>query len=178
MHGGNLHEGTSKLLRGGPYTDRRKICFKCHVPEEYAKINPHLMQNGAGDILVVKGKPVCLLCHVIKPDPSKDRELNVKFRADIGFLCWRCHPPMPDSFFGKHFLITPSPKTLKYMKKTEDQDMVTLPLAPRGRITCSTCHNPHQKGVLSYSPAASGAEAPKKLREANMCGACHEIGRP
>src|ERR1700690_2928603 len=70
IHGGPKHEGTPKLLRGGPYADRRTICFKCHAGDEYANINPHEMLDDYGNIKEVKGKSVCLLCHAIQPDPS------------------------------------------------------------------------------------------------------------
>jgi len=175
IHGGPQHEGTLKLLRGGPYADRRTICFNCHTKEQYAKINPHIMRDKAGNNLVVNGKPVCLTCHAIKPDPSLDRESNVRFKADIGFLCWRCHPPMPGTFLGKHYLVQPSYKTIAYMNRPEVQEKFTLPRAPRGRITCSTCHNPHQEGIISFGPAAAGANALHKLRDVNLCEACHDM---
>lgn len=175
IHGGSMHGGTPKFLRGGPYADRRDICFICHETEQYANVNPHIMFDNDGTTLEVKGKPVCLLCHVVKPDPFQDRTANVLFKADIGFLCWRCHPPMPGTFLDKHFLVTPSGKTLSYMQESEDRMKIILPLVPRGRITCSTCHNPHQKGLLSFIEAAKGADAPKKLRTSDMCSACHNF---
>jgi hypothetical protein len=132
------------------------------------------MLDNTGAILEVNGKPVCLLCHAIKPNPEVDRTPDVRFKADVGFLCWRCHPPMPDSFFSKHFLVTPSQKTLDYMQEREAQEMIILPLVPRGRITCSTCHNPHQEGVILHEAAAKGSGTRSRLRLSFMCGACHD----
>jgi predicted CXXCH cytochrome family protein len=175
IHGGYEHTGTPLLLRGGPYAERREICFKCHEKEEYAGINPHVMFGNDGATLEIKGEPVCLLCHAVKPNPFKDRTANVRFKADIAFLCWRCHPPMPGSFLDKHFLVTPSEKTLAYMQAAEVRLEIILPLAPWGRITCSTCHNPHQKGLLTFVEVAKGADAPKKLRTSDMCSACHKL---
>lgn len=175
IHGGPTHEGTPKLLRGGPYADRRTICFKCHNKNRYDEIDPHIMLDNEGAVLEVNGKPVCLLCHAIKPDPAVDRTPDVRFKADVGFLCWRCHPPMPDPFFSKHFLVTPSQRTLDYMQGTEAQKMVILPLVPRGRITCSTCHNPHQKGVILHEAAAKGSGTKGRLRMSPMCYACHNM---
>jgi predicted CXXCH cytochrome family protein len=174
IHGGAGHEGTPKLLRGGPYTeDRRAICFQCHSSERYAAINPHLMLDDNNRFREVNGKPVCLLCHSKMPDPAKDDTSAVRFRADVAFLCWRCHPPMPDPFFSTHFLVSPSAKTLNAMHQTEEQDLVILPIVPRGRITCSTCHNPHQERVIQYGSAAKGADAKSRLRLPSLCKACH-----
>ncbi len=171
-------EGGEKLLRGGPYADRRDICFQCHRAEAYAEIDPHLMLDAKGAVLSVNNKPVCLLCHAMTPDPARDRTGDVRFRADIAFLCWRCHPPMASPrFFREHFLVEPSPSMLRYIEKREAEWKVTIPLVPRDRITCSTCHNPHQKGVIIYGPSAMGADAQSKLRlpSPKLCLVCHDM---
>lgn len=175
IHGGPEHKGAPKLLRGGPYADRRTICFQCHFFEDFAKINPHDMLDSSGNVKEVKGKAVCLTCHTKQPDPEVDWTETVRFRADIGFLCWRCHPPMPGIFFSKHFLVEPSTQTLHNIRETEERLLIILPLVPRGRITCSTCHNPHQKGVIQHEAAAKGADAYAKLRLPSICFACHRI---
>jgi predicted CXXCH cytochrome family protein len=175
IHGGPGKTGTPKLLRGGPYKDRREICFRCHSQERYTAINPHIMLEEGSKYRTVNGKPVCLLCHSIMPDPSKDYTENVRFRADVGFLCWRCHPPMPDPFFSTHFMVKPSEQILNSMRQAEARDTVVLPLVPRGRITCSTCHNPHQKGVIQHEAAAKGADSKGKLRLPSLCVACHPM---
>jgi len=175
IHGGPRHLGSSKLLRGGPFTDRRAICFDCHGKEKFADLNPHNMLDKNGAIRTVKGKPVCLICHEVQPDPNRDAAENVYFRADVGFLCWRCHPSMHGSFFEKHFLVWPSPNTMEYMIKPEVREKFALPLVPRGRINCSTCHNPHQAGVIVDKAAAAGAGAYLKLRDVNICEGCHNI---
>lgn len=176
IHGGPNHKGTRKLLRGGPYADRREICFKCHVRERYSALDPHQMLDNAGNVNEVNGKPVCLVCHLKKPDPAVDWTNDVTFRADIGFLCWRCHPPMPGDFFNQHFLVTPSAETMQNMQTTEERLLVILPLVPRGRITCSTCHNPHQSGVITrHEAAAKGADAINRLRMTSICFGCHRV---
>ena len=170
--------GGAKLLRGGPYDDRREICFLCHSEENFLEINPHVMLDKNGKVLEVDGKPVCLLCHAVKPDPDKDRTEDVRFRADVAFLCWRCHPPMaPPQFFSKHFLAKPSPSMLRFIERKEREMQVTIPLVPRERITCSTCHNPHQKGVIKFGPSAKGANSQGKLRlqSPTLCFVCHNM---
>ncbi len=172
------HPGDNpKLIRGGPYSDRRTPCFMCHFKEQYAGIYVHQMIGQGGNILKVQGKPVCLFCHREQPDPLRDRTRDVTFKADVGFLCWRCHPPMPETeFFGAHFLVTPARRTLKYMKRFEKKNTIILPIVPHDRITCSTCHNPHQRGVIKHEPATKGADASNRLRmtRQEICIACHQ----
>ncbi len=171
-------EGGINLLREGPYIDRRAICFKCHTEEEYAKINPHIMLDGRGNVRSVNGQPVCLFCHSAKPTPAADRTGDILLKADVAFLCLRCHFPMANQkCFKEHFLVTPSMEMRRFMEKQEQQLHATLPLLPRDRITCSTCHNPHQKGVIVVEHSASGADALHRLRlpAAEICIACHNI---
>jgi predicted CXXCH cytochrome family protein len=175
IHGGPDKKGTHRLLRGGPYQDRRVICFRCHSGEKYAAINPHEMLDDSNKVREVNGKPVCLLCHSKMPDTAADSTYDVRFRADIGFLCWRCHPPMPNPFFDTHFLVRPSAKTLAMMHQSEERLLVILPIVPRERITCSTCHNPHQAGVIQRDSAAKGADTKGRLRLSSICFACHTI---
>lgn len=174
-HSGPGLAETPLLLRGGLYTDRRTICFKCHYGDDYAQINPHVMLKSDGSIKDINGKPVCLICHAVKPNPEVDRTEDVLFRADVAFLCWLCHPPMPDRFFQQHFLVRPSKDTLRNMKQTEREWGVLFPLVPRQRITCSTCHNPHQKEVILHEPARVGADSRSRVRMENICTGCHKM---
>jgi hypothetical protein len=85
---------------------------------------------------------------------------------------------MPDTlFFGAHFLVTPRPETLRYMKSYERENNVIFPIVPHDRITCSTCHNPHQRGVIKHEAAAKGADEKNRLRlnRPEICRACHEL---
>ncbi|HBB67311.1 MAG: hypothetical protein A2X58_05650 [Nitrospirae bacterium GWC2_56_14] len=168
-----LNEPT-KLLRGGPYADLRELCFKCHYQETYAEINPHVMRTSDNNIRDVNGKPVCLLCHSEKPDPQGD-PADVRFRADVAFLCWRCHASMMGTFMGKHFHVKPKRATRTALQRTEQERDIVLPLANDGMLTCSTCHNPHQQGIIVRVAAAAGADAPRRLRMSKeaICSACH-----
>lgn len=173
IHGGPEHKGFAGLLRGGPYEDQRKICFDCHTPEQYANLDPHVMKDESGNHVVINGRPVCVLCHEVEPDPSQDKANTVLFRADVSFLCLRCHTLMHGDFFEKHFLVAPSREIVANMNRPEIRENFSLPLVPRGRITCSTCHNPHEEGIITYGPAAAGAGSPHRLRSETICYACH-----
>jgi hypothetical protein len=165
-----------KLLRGGPYADVREQCFKCHYQERYAEIDPHVMLTANNAVRNIKGQPVCLVCHEGKPDPGGD-PADVRFRAGVAFLCWRCHASMMGTFMGKHFDVKPKQATMESLKRTEVFQTIELPLSRDNRLTCSTCHNPHQEGVILSSAAAAGADARRKLRmpKSELCSACHKI---
>ncbi len=162
--------GTQNFLVGGPYEDRRDICFRCHKKETYKDINPHDdMIEENGDLK----QSTCLVCHAEVPDPEVDRTTDVKFRATVAFLCWRCHPLMAQDFMDKHYLKKPSARRFFEMKWSEEDHNIILPLDSSGRITCSTCHNPHQPGVMVYERAIKGAGAKSRLRSVKICVECH-----
>ena len=166
------------LIRGGPYEDRRDPCFICHYREQYSDIYVHEMLDAGENVVELNGKPICLFCHREKPDPMVDRTKDVTFKADVGFLCWRCHLPMPETrFFGAHFLVEPARQTLRYMKSFEKKNTIILPIVPHNRITCSTCHNPHQKGVIKHEPATKGAGEKGRVsrKRQELCRACHNV---
>jgi predicted CXXCH cytochrome family protein len=171
MHSEDIHySGTKYFLRGGPYSDRRDICFRCHKAESYKGLNPHEQMIGKDNDL---NRFTCLVCHLYAPDPKVDTFKTVKFRASVAFLCWRCHPPMIADFLDKHFLKVPSKKTFEEMLKGEAEYKVILPLDSKGRVTCSTCHNPHQPGVMVKEWAKKGEGAAKRLRDQAICSVCH-----
>ena len=162
--------GTRNFLVGGPYTDRRDICFHCHQKEAYKDINPH------DDMIEENGElnhAACLVCHAEVPDPKVDRTTDVKFRATVSFLCWRCHPLMEQDFMDKHYLKKPSARRFVEMKWSEEDHNILLPLDSSRRITCSTCHNPHQPGVMVDEKAKKGAGSKNRLRSDHLCEKCH-----
>jgi len=170
-----VHADTGpKLLRGGPYGYRTEICFRCHDRDMNTKVNPHAMLDESGSVRNVGDEPVCLLCHKKVPERSVVGG-NATFKADVAFLCWRCHPPMAGEFFRNHFLVKPQKTTLGRMKKAETESGVAFPLLNRDRITCSTCHNPHQQGVVITGAAKAGADEHDRLRLPRevICSGCH-----
>lgn len=175
VHGGPDLSETPKLLRNGPYNDKRKLCADCHDWGKFNIENPHLVSNIINDPQNLNEDPACLTCHYFNPDPEAERTEDVTFKADVSFLCWLCHPSMSGGFFNQHFLVKPSKKVLERIQRTERDMNVIIPLVPRGRITCATCHNPHAEGTISYEPASKGSSSKFKLRLQNICIACHDM---
>lgn len=163
-----------KLLRGGPYEDRRALCFACHEQKNVAGVNPHKMLAYDNSIREINGKPICMICHARNP-VLEDDPMDMQYNADIAFMCWRCHSPMQGGFLDRHFHVVPRKITRMVIRKTEKDRDINLPLARDGMMTCSTCHNPHQEGVLTATAAAAGADAQFRLRvdRETICRACH-----
>jgi hypothetical protein len=185
------------LLRGGQTPDPLLFCFRCHMPENYRPFNPH-------DQLET-GKPktdTCLWCHTDIPSvDSQPRDgASCGLRASAAALCRNCHVVAQSHPVAGHMSATPSTEMVQYMSAYEMKSKMRLPFAqlleiaratkrmPRsipldeaGRITCSSCHNPHEKGLLpGGNPRAVGADAKQaanhrlRIPQGSVCVACHQ----
>lgn len=161
-------------LRGAPYTKRTDFCYKCHVETRYQRLNPHDQINDAGEVIIQK----CLFCHKEKPDAAHATFKDVKLIGNIEVLCQRCHM-IAGNHSGNydHLGIVPSAERLKVMKGMEEKFNIILPLDENGEMTCITCHNPHDTGVIpSDRPGAKGADSEYRHRLPGMlCQECHQF---
>ena len=74
----------------------------------------------------------------------------------------------------------PFEELLKIVKAAKRQPR-SVPLPETSRLTCYTCHNPHEVGVIKASnPRALGADAKqakfrrlRTSRKGQMCQTCH-----
>lgn len=161
-------------LRGAPYPRRTDFCFKCHDKKNYERLNPHDQINDAGEILIEK----CLFCHEEKPDEKHATFKEVKFIGNIEVLCTRCHLIAGNhSGNADHMAIVPSAEGLKRIEAMEKKYNMILPLDENGKMTCITCHNPHEKGVIpGDAPGAKGAGSKYRHRlPENLCKECHQM---
>lgn len=160
-------------LRGAPYPRRTDFCFKCHYKKSYGKLNPHTQLEENGDIRV----KVCLYCHTEKPDEIRARFEDVKFYGDLAMLCQRCHMIRGNHSGNFNHMVKPSPELLANMTLMEEKFGIILPLDADGKMTCITCHNPHQKGVIPPERAAAkGADSKFRHRLPDrMCIECHQM---
>jgi hypothetical protein len=160
-----------KFLRGAPYPSRTTICFKCHSRNQYQMLDPHNQLDEDGDIIKIK----CLYCHKKLPDVKTSRFEDIELIGNMVLICKRCHAGVDRHPSGQNHLRVPSAKTLKVMKDLEVERGVILPLDYEGKLTCATCHNPHERGVIpSTSQGARGASEKFRHRvSSGFCNACH-----
>ncbi|RJQ43508.1 MAG: hypothetical protein C4538_12070 [Nitrospiraceae bacterium] len=164
------------FLRGAPYVSRTTLCFRCHDEKKYTRLDPHNQLTKTGIIIVEK----CLYCHVEKPDEKKSTFKEVKLIGNLEALCGRCHFKQTQFHpINANHLRKPSEKILETLRETEKRLGVVLPLSQEGKITCPTCHNPHERGVIpGERDAAQGAGEKYRLRlggqHLQICFACHK----
>lgn len=162
-----------KFLRGAPFQKRTTLCFRCHNIAEYQKFNPHRQLNERKQIITAR----CLYCHAEVPDEQRATSEDIKLLAKPAILCLGCHSRMAaDQWHTKHIRKPPF-EIEKRIKELRDKYDIILPLDSDGKITCSTCHNPHEKGVIpDRRVAAKGAGEKFRHRlQDNMCIKCHPM---
>ena len=165
-----------RFLRGAPYVSRTALCFRCHDEKKYTMLDPHNQLTEAGAIIVDK----CLYCHTEKPDERTATFKEVKLIGNLEVLCFRCHYKQSQFHpINANHLVKPPEKIIENMKATEKEFGIILPLNYEGKITCPTCHNPHERGVIPRDRASSkGASEKYRLRlsgvNMQICVACHK----
>jgi cytochrome c peroxidase len=77
--------------------------------------------------------------------------------------------------FAKDHLVEPT-KVIALNRQLAMKEVYTsLPLDPgTGKVTCATCHNPHEKGVIK-GRGDWGADSVRRLRSEGLeiCQYCH-----
>jgi hypothetical protein len=182
-HDSSLQEGGERkrsvgrhnpsFLRGG-YNTRNEYCFRCHLMEQYGKLNAHQQLSESGSV-----KPQsCLFCHSSLPDIKVAGIESVTFNTDsLDEYCTVCHTAtrfIDEHPVGEH-LVEPSREISRAIETAGERIEVNLPLF-NDMITCATCHNPHQGGVIEIEASASGSHEEKRLRlKAGrwQCIGCH-----
>jgi len=155
------------FLRGGPYADSEQFCYRCHLEERNRTNNPHYQVDGFGRIR----EESCRFCHKYVPDLKATKPRDLEMVADEVTVCSNCHQkrPHPDV---DHLRPLP-PEMASRKSEYEERHKVKIPLSGDGTITCSTCHNPHAKGVLKQE---AGVGAGSKWRVPDfreVCAPCH-----
>lgn len=187
------------FLRGAPGSDSLAFCFHCHIRENYQPFNVH-DQLEAGKTKT----DTCLWCHINVPEVGfrLTKPTSHGLRSTTPELCSNCHSvPTSHPAGDPHMHTTPSAQMRWYMSAYEMEPQMhlsfkqlleyvqaanrapqSIPLDEQGRITCWSCHNPHEKGLKPrWDPRSVGAE-PKKATNHRLrahegdigCRACHQ----
>lgn len=166
-----FHRDEIRFLRGGRSQKRTDICFNCHEEQQYRNLNPHKQLTEKGAII----PEICLYCHTEKPDEKTADFDNVTLIGDLKALCQRCHGKKERHPAGINHYLRPSDKLYTRMQMLESKYETVLPLDSEYMITCITCHNPHERGVMhSERPGAKGAGKPYRHRIPKvLCESCH-----
>jgi len=159
------------FLRGGRSQKRTDICFNCHEEQKYKNLNPHEQLTEKGDII----PEICLYCHTEKPDEKTATFNDVKLIGDLKMICQRCHGAMERHPAGVNHYLRPSGTMYTRMQILEDKLEVVLPVDNEYMITCVTCHNPHERGVIPRQRrGAKGAVKPyRRSMPKVLCESCH-----
>ena len=156
-----------KFLRGGPYADVDTFCYRCHAEDKEVYDNPHRQIDGFGRIRAES----CRFCHRVAPDPARKTPGNLEMVGEDSQVCSNCHQIRPHP--GVDHNVPLRGEKLSRKEEYEQRQKVSLPLSSDGKIKCSTCHNPHAKGVLK---GEAGVGAGSKWRVPDfreMCAPCH-----
>jgi hypothetical protein len=161
-------------LRGAPYPRKTDFCYRCHNKKAYPRLDAHRQILSDGKL----NTRMCLYCHRKKPDEKTATYKDVTFIGDMSALCRRCHSiegNHPGNF--DHMAKPPPAKALKHMAAMKSRYGIILPLAKDGKMTCITCHNPHEKGVIAANkPSAKGAGSKYRERLPGiLCVKCHQM---
>ncbi|HWS15265.1 MAG TPA: hypothetical protein VN450_03635 [Candidatus Methylomirabilis sp.] len=164
---GKPEPANPNFLRGGPYSDVDKFCYRCHLEDKEVYNNPHRQVDGFGRIRAES----CRFCHRKDPDTGKESPANREMVSEDVVVCSNCHQIRPHP--GVNHMVPLKGEKAVRKAEYEARQQVHLPLSGEGSITCSTCHNPHAKGVLK---GAFGIGAGSKWRVPDfreVCAPCH-----
>ncbi len=165
--------------------NRYVICFECHRKEKLLQWSPHKNQiNRNGEV----NDELCLYCHSEVPDRNAIDKIEWKLKGEIQKQCLNCHMgktryhPIRVTHYGNTLPV----KITNQIKLSERRIGIMIPLGidvqGEERLVCTSCHNPHQRGVLKNRITRKGADSDKRLRldGFTMCLSCHgvDIGTP
>lgn len=98
------------------------LCFRCHDKADLSSRNPHATMSD---------RDTCRFCHDTMTDPTNEEAGRVSFISNTRLICLRCHA-QENHPMGANHMVSPKGEVPEPFK-----------LDGWGRITCTTCHNPH-----------------------------------
>lgn len=127
------------------------LCFKCHPEEQFKGFSPHMGIDYRKMELV--NPKHCRFCHDIDPSRGAGTVEQVSFISNPRMICIRCHPVRPHPAGREHMV---KPERVRVPQE--------LPLDADGKISCSTCHDPHMSNLGTLKARTSAQE---------LCMMCH-----
>lgn len=158
-----------RFLRGGPYSTVEEFCGRCHAGKNISTLNPHDQIDESGEIYQKK----CLYCHVDLPSASAGGGA-LRYTDTFTALCISCHQTAEHPSSTNHMKALPRAMR-ENLLEYEERRKVRLPMDEYDGVTCVTCHNPHERGLLK-GPGGIGADEDKRLRLTTyneQCTPCH-----
>ncbi len=173
------------MLRAFDPDDRLYLCLQCHQQTESWRISPHRNLNASRQVVTA----TCTFCHTRTPEITADgaRRGTPQLHAEGSALCLTCH--------AKHWDVSPRghvDRPVNQHAAAADADDAALPVAATparvpphlplsdNRVTCYTCHNPHQPGLFppasplgAVSDDPADAHAALRTPSATLCLQCH-----
>jgi len=184
----------SSMLRAFDSRDPMHVCTQCHQATDQWRTSPHRHLDASGIAI----DSACRFCHVkVPPIPSDGlRRGRPMLHADGSRLCLTCHAPHWDVAPLGHIDRPASQRTRRAMAARRillaDGDGAAPDGAQEalaadsvfplwdGRVTCYSCHNPHQAGLFPDGSALGCASAlaideksALRLPSTQLCIGCH-----
>ncbi len=162
-----------KKKQKNPKSNNYILCYECHSRESYMQFDIHRNQISAdGEI----NQEMCLLCHTEIPDLATANPNKFKLNTGLENYCVGCHRqqikahPAEADHYGKQ--VTKTAQSI-----IDDFTKVGNYFIPfsNNRMTCTTCHNPHQAGVTKDKATMKGEDERWRLRFVGyeVCAICH-----
>ncbi len=184
----------SALVRGFDSRSALSSCRQCHVTE-ISHLSPHApLVSGTGQATITDPLHLCGFCHLPPYEIPSDgrRRHQATLRDHPTRLCLNCHLMHPDPAPGGHLDMLVPPEMLAAsaagvpgagragsLPDAPADTRGPLPLAD-GRITCSTCHNPHPAGLFpvdselgARATSLEGAVYALRREAIELCVHCH-----
>lgn len=138
-----------RFLRGGPYRQRNRVCFRCHREERFGDRNIH------EEVADSRG---CDFCH--QPGPPGAPKVADKpgpLLAEPTLLCLLCHAAPPHPASADH---TVRPRPSGFLVMDEKKAPLTM-----GKVTCHSCHDSHG--------TSTGGLLLRTIGRTPICPNCH-----
>lgn len=165
------------FLRGGPYKTGLDFCYQCHQIQDYQRINPHKQLLAGGE----QDNATCLHCHIKIPTADDHPTISNAMHLDMTATCNKCHAlhQHESNHQGRDLFHSKKAVAARFVA-TQARYQIKLPPSGDRKIQCNTCHNPHERGLLSgenvvYENPSEPNDHFLRLSKEKLCYGCHDL---